>query len=369
MPDADRTAGLRDRQRVVSANLPPLKRRWAHRSRFEKSGVREQQGFRGHLGRPLDRVLGCVRDVAYESEPVAGLDHLGAESGEPMVHDGSGLEVADVIGRVVHKLQVPDAALMGFLKSLELSLEKVEPFHVGNDRRLSRFMGGFEIGAGKRPAQAVVGDHFIHPGEALEMVPIELARLGCAQCGQNALRIPAENRAVRHVGEACDRQRSRPHAVRKVVARRRFRRDPGAAAMCMDVERDGFAQDIERGRCGLGRLGGGCRTARSNLAGEHRADRAQRRAPHPVPARDLISVTAAIHLILPKICRRSVEVRGVLLRLKVKCFDAFTRLDENRLHWMPCVLRDAPQLRRALLSMMACCRWHKRNYLMLRCFA
>jgi hypothetical protein len=38
----------------------------------------------------------------------------------------------------------------------------------------------------------MVGDHLIHPREAIEMVPIELARLWYAQCSQNALRIPAK---------------------------------------------------------------------------------------------------------------------------------------------------------------------------------
>jgi hypothetical protein len=32
--------------------------------------------------------------------------------------DAAGLEIADVVRRVVHQLQVPDAALMRFLKSL-----------------------------------------------------------------------------------------------------------------------------------------------------------------------------------------------------------------------------------------------------------
>src|SRR6266850_3940578 len=82
---------------------------------------------------------------------------------------------------------MPDAALMRFLKPFQLGLQKVEPFHVGNDRGLSRFMGGFEIGCRKGAAQAMAGDHLVHPSEALEMMLIELARLGGAHRGQNAL--------------------------------------------------------------------------------------------------------------------------------------------------------------------------------------
>jgi hypothetical protein len=97
--------------------------------------------------------------------------------------DGAGLEVADVVGRVVHKLQVPDAALMRFLQSLELPVEEVKPLHIGNDCGLPRFVRRLEIGRAKGATQAMVGDRLIHPGEALEMVPIELARLRRAHRG------------------------------------------------------------------------------------------------------------------------------------------------------------------------------------------
>src|ERR1700730_17817203 len=120
--------------------------------------------------------------------------------------DGAGLEVADVVWRVMHQLQVPDAALMCFLKSLKLPVEEVEPFHVGDDRGLSRLMGRLEIGRAKRATDAMIGDQLIHPGEALEVVAIELARPWRAQYSESAFRIPAEYRAVRHVREARDRQ-------------------------------------------------------------------------------------------------------------------------------------------------------------------
>ena len=54
------------------------------------------------------------------------------------------------------------------------------------------------------------------------MAPIELTRLRCAQRGHNALGIPAKDGAVRHVGQACNRKRSRPHGVREVVVRGAF---------------------------------------------------------------------------------------------------------------------------------------------------
>src|ERR1700747_410078 len=97
---------------------------------------------------------------------------------------------------------------MRFLEPFELGFEKVQPFDVGNDRGLSRLMGCFEVGGGKRAAETMIGHHFIRPGEALEMVPIELTRFWCAQRGENPSRIPAEYRAVRHVGQARHRKRS-----------------------------------------------------------------------------------------------------------------------------------------------------------------
>lgn len=87
-------------------------------------------------------------------------------------------------------------------------------------------MGRLEIGRAKRTTDAMIGDQLIHPCKALQVVAIELARLRRAHHSQSALRIPAEYRAVRHVREARDRKRSRPHVIRKIVARRRLRGDP-----------------------------------------------------------------------------------------------------------------------------------------------
>ena len=65
------------------------------------------------------------------------------------MHDGAGLEIANVVGRVVHELNVPDAELVCLLKPFELCLQKVEPLYVGDDRGLSGFVSGFEIGRAK----------------------------------------------------------------------------------------------------------------------------------------------------------------------------------------------------------------------------
>jgi len=168
---------------MISADLAPPKRRGAHCSRLEQRGVREQQGFSSDLDRLHDRVLGRMRDVAYDTEPVTCLDRLGAKGSEPFVGHCAGLEVANVVRRIVHELSVPHTALLRLLEAFELHLEEVEPFDVHHDGRLPRFVRRLQIGGGKRTAQTVGGDHLIHPSEAFEMVPIELARLWCARRG------------------------------------------------------------------------------------------------------------------------------------------------------------------------------------------
>jgi hypothetical protein len=68
-----------------------------------------------------------VRDIADKAEPMARADHLGAEFGEAVMGDRPGLKVADIVGRVVDELQVPQTALMRFFQPLEFAFEKVQP--------------------------------------------------------------------------------------------------------------------------------------------------------------------------------------------------------------------------------------------------
>jgi hypothetical protein len=65
-------------------------------------------------------------------------------------------------------------------------------------------MRRLEIGTSEGAAQPVVRHHLIHPGEALEMVLIEQARLWRAQRGEDAGRIPAKDGPVRHIRKARD---------------------------------------------------------------------------------------------------------------------------------------------------------------------
>src|SRR5271169_2038114 len=149
VPDADRSAGLRDRPRMVGADLPLAQRGWAHRPRPGESRMRQQQGFGRDFDRLLHHVLGRVRDVADKTELVTRTDHFSAARGEPLMHNGPGLEIADLVRRVVYELYVPDAALMRFLEPLELSVDEVEPLHVGHDCGFPRSVRRLEIGGGK----------------------------------------------------------------------------------------------------------------------------------------------------------------------------------------------------------------------------
>ena len=183
---------------------------------------------------------------------MTGLDHLRAKRGQPVMRDDAGLEIADVVGGVMHQLEMPDAALVCFLEALQFHLEKVEAFDVGHDRGLPRFMRGLQFGRAQRPAYAVAGDQLVHPGEAFEVVLVELPRPGRPHHGQRTLGISTEDGPVRHIGEARDRERSRPHVPGEITARRRLRGDSGLAAMGVNIDRDRCAQDLQRYRRNLG---------------------------------------------------------------------------------------------------------------------
>src|SRR5262245_44256485 len=239
-----------------------------------------------------------MRDVADKAEPITGADHFGAEFGETLMGDGTRLKIADGVWRVMHELHMADAPPMRLLEAFEFPLEKVEPLYIGDNRRLSRPVCGFEIGGIQRAAHAVTGDQLVHPSEAVEVVPVKLARRRRANCGKTAPGAACEHRPVRNVGEASHRQGTGAHRVCEIAARRRLRGDTGSAAMAMDIKRDGFAEDIERGRSILGSPRRCRRTAWPDLAGQHRPDRDQRCAQHAGLVRNDVAITATIHGVL-----------------------------------------------------------------------
>jgi hypothetical protein len=106
----------------------------------------------------------------------------------------------------MHQLHMADTPLMRLLQPFEFHLEKVEPLHIGDDRRLPRLVRRFEIGGAERAAHVMIGDQLVHPGEAVEVIAVELAWLRRSNSGESALGIAAEHRPVRYVGQASDRQ-------------------------------------------------------------------------------------------------------------------------------------------------------------------
>ena len=111
--------------------------------------MRQQQRLCRHLDRLLRHVLGRVRDIADKAEPVTGADHFGAEFGQTLMGNRTGLKIADVVRRVMHELHMPDAPPMRLLEPFQLAVEEIEPLYVGYDRRLSRL--GMDRQDGDRP--------------------------------------------------------------------------------------------------------------------------------------------------------------------------------------------------------------------------
>ena len=236
-------------------------------------------GFVATLTACIAVVLGRVRDVADKPEPVAGADRLGAEFGQALVRDRAGLEIADIVRRVVHELHVPDAAPVRFFEPFELAVEKIQPLDIGDDRRLARLVRRVEIGRAQRPAHAVIGDQLVHPGETVEMVAVELARLpACAPWR-------ARRRSRPRIGRSGTSAR---HATASDPARIAFARSSFGGAFevipvlppwlwtSTEIDRRSTASAADGG---LGRLRRRGRAGRPGLAGEHRRDRRETRSP------------------------------------------------------------------------------------------
>ena len=117
-----------------------------------------------------------------------------------MMGDGAGLEIADVVGRIMHKLHVADAPLMRFLQSLQPPVEKIEPLYVGDDRWPLCFVRRLEISRAQRSADVMMGDQFVEPGKAVEVVTVKFARRRRAHHSKRPFCVASEHGPVRHVG-------------------------------------------------------------------------------------------------------------------------------------------------------------------------
>src|SRR5204863_869939 len=129
-----------------------------------------------------------------KAKPMAGSDHLGAEFGNPVMRDGAGLEIADVVGGVMDELQVSQTALVRFLQPLQPAIEKIEPFYIPNYRWLARSVRFLQIGCAKGAAHAMMSNELIHPGEPVEMIAVKFARCGSAHHSEGTVRTAAEHR-------------------------------------------------------------------------------------------------------------------------------------------------------------------------------
>jgi len=79
-------------------------------------------------------------------------------------------------GVVMHELHMPDAPPMRLLEPFQLAVEEIEPLYVGYDCRVSRLVRRFEIGGIQRARNTMTGDQLVHPGKAVDVVAVKLAR-------------------------------------------------------------------------------------------------------------------------------------------------------------------------------------------------
>lgn len=84
----------------------------------------------------VDQLVSAVRHVDDDAQLVAAADHLDAELCEAAMHAGLGLDVAQLVGPIVRKLQMPQRpAPVGLVESLDPALEEIAAFRRNNDRR------------------------------------------------------------------------------------------------------------------------------------------------------------------------------------------------------------------------------------------
>jgi hypothetical protein len=83
--------------------------------------------------------------VADESEPMARTDHVRAKRSKSMVGNRAGLEIPNLVGSVVHKLDVPDTALVHLLKPFQFPLKKIQSFNVAHYGRIALCVRGFQV--------------------------------------------------------------------------------------------------------------------------------------------------------------------------------------------------------------------------------
>src|SRR5262249_15149186 len=162
-----------------------------------------------------------MRDIADKAEPVTGADRLGPKFSQTLMSNCPGLEITDVVWRIVHELHMPDPPPMRLLEPFDFPLEKVETLHIGDNCGRSRLVCRFEIRGIQHAVHTMIGDQLVHPGEAVEVVTIKLAWYRLSHHGKGPCRAAAEHGPVRHVSQAGDRERSRTHCVCEIVARQR----------------------------------------------------------------------------------------------------------------------------------------------------
>ena len=107
--------------------------------------------------------------------------------------DCPGLEIADLVRRVMHELHMADTRRCASCEAFEFPFEKVEALDICDNRRLSRPVRRFEIGGIQRAAHPVTRDQLVHPGQGIEVVAVKLTRCRRSNCSETALGAACEH--------------------------------------------------------------------------------------------------------------------------------------------------------------------------------
>ena len=209
------------------------------------------------------------------------------------------LEIADVVGCVVHQLHGADPPLIGLFEALELSLEEVKAFDVHDNGRLPALVRGQRIGYREDPAYAMMGHELVDPRQPIKVHVPQEARRGGAQHGQHVLRVTTQDGTVRHIGETEHGYATCAHTTPEVgTGTSRVRCEALRTSVGMHVNRDMVAEHLLGGRKRL--LGMGHVSPRGGARGRvHRSERAEDRTPPPRASREGMVTAVHENLLLP----------------------------------------------------------------------
>jgi hypothetical protein len=123
---------------MFATYLAARERRWTHSRCDPESAVCERSNG---LVATLTAAFTASSVACYvtdKSEPMARTDHLRAKGSKSAMGNRAGLKIPNVVGSVVHKLDVPNATLVRFLKPFPFPLKKIQSFNIAHNGGIAR---------------------------------------------------------------------------------------------------------------------------------------------------------------------------------------------------------------------------------------